>query len=210
MSFETLLVALALLVLFLLVGAYVRAVADRAYEKKARKLDNENVELRKKLAAIQFPQELVDLKKIDRFKVLANMKIKALIIDYVKWEKASNQVRLALGFATAFLLTILIANVAKDYNRIDFNNFLLLGLFLFGFSYLFWGGVLEVYWKTTSLLRIRQEWDDVLRYASDPNVELNNLIKWIQDFGVNDEVFDDLEETLRKRLKKMIEDELKK
>lgn len=205
MSFELLLQTFAVFILLLLLIAIVRAVADRAYTKIAAKERSQNIELKKKNFDLMGAEPVLANKLFDRSRNVAILKTRGLIIDYVFWEKASDRLRLALSAATGFLFAILLAGLARDFNQIDAVNFVFVGLFFFGVAYLFWGNILEVFWKARTLAKIKGEFGTVIRFAVEPMKEFDNFAAWMKAQGaINDDTRDELEGILQGVMKAVV------
>ncbi|MEM7619072.1 MAG: hypothetical protein AAF228_01245 [Pseudomonadota bacterium] len=205
MSFDPVLGAIIALSLVLILLVVARVIADRSYTKIAAKISAENVALKKKSFDLMGAEPVLAIKKFNQSRNIAIIKTRELILDYVFWEKPAYNLQLYLSAASGFLTIVILAAIAKDYNKVDTLSFVIIGLAFFGVFYLFWGNILEVFWKGSTTRKIKSEFAQILNFADSPMDETDKVIKWLksQD-GVADEVREDLENLFKSELKALI------
>ncbi len=176
-----------LLIIFLtlcvIAGAIIKFLIRPEIEKEVGKqkdeLYSENLELKKKIEDINGSQRALQAVNVERNQNLALLKIRALIVKFIRWEKPSRQARIILSLLTAILATIGIFAFLQNIDETQPVDFWGIAAFMFIFAYFIWGSIIETAWKQKQLNLMRREFFEMIRASKNPLEARDNLINWM-------------------------------
>ena len=205
-------ISLFLVAQFILVGLVFKyflkpRVGDNFHEK-FQEHDNQITSLKKKLTDIEGAEATLDKINLERKQNISLLKTQELIAKYNKWKKPVRNARVLLSCATAFITTVIIANIIQDRLQMQAIDFFVIAIFLFSIFYILWGNRMEATWKNDIQNKMKKEFDSVIERSTNPMKAKEKLSEWMRDHkDINEDMKKTIDDLLDKWLKGYLEED---
>ena len=184
---------------------FLKPIITKKFREKNKKLESDILVLKQTLSDIKGADATLNKLQVEHKQNISIIKTRGLITQYNKWKKPMRHIRVLLSFMLGIIITICIAYLFRNSNAMKAVDFVVIGFFMFLFSFTFWGKGLETYWKFDIEDKMKKEFFNIIQFSKNPIETQEKLSEWMKDHkDINDDFKHSIEELFDKWLKEYL------